>query len=104
MQAEDDDVAAIDWLAKDAAGKDRRREGKRIVGVAVRVFRDEQVIADQEGRNHRAGRDVERLKQERADDQCDDQGVNNHPHGLGESAFFPFCPGLHAHRPMVPFG
>jgi hypothetical protein len=30
--------------------------------------------------------------------------VNNHPHGLGESAFFPFCPGLHAHRPMVPFG
>ena len=101
-QAEHDHVAALDRLTDNAAGEDRRRERQRIMGVAVGIFRHEQIIADQQRRDHRAGRNIEGLKQEGADDQGDDERVEDHAYGFGESAFFPFCPGLHAHRPIVP--
>ena len=102
-QAEHDDVAAIDRLAENAAGENRRRERQRVMGVAVGIFGDEQIIADQQRRDHRPGRDIEGLKQKGADDKRDDQGVEDHAHGLGKSALFPLGPGLHAHRPIVPF-
>ena len=68
-------------------GKQRRRERQRIVAVAVGVFRDEQIVADQQRLLHRAGGDVERLEQEGADDERDDQRVEDHAHGLGNAAF-----------------
>ena len=100
-QAEHHDVAALRLRGEKAAGKDRRRERQRVVGIAVGIFGDEQIIADQQGRNHRAGRNIEGLKQKGADDERDDQGMEHHAYCLGESALFPFGSCLHAHRPVV---
>ena len=101
-QPEHHHVAATDRLADNAAGENRRRKWQRVMGVAVGIFRDEQIIADEQRRNHRAGRDIERLKQEGADDERDNQRMDDHAYGLGESTLLPLGPGLHAHRPMVP--
>src|SRR5262249_28067250 len=72
--------------------------------VTVGEFGNEQIIAHQERRNHRTGRNVERLKQKRADHQRDDQSMKYHAYCLGESAFFSFGSGLHAHRPIISYG
>ena len=55
----------------------RRPNGKRIAAVAVGELRDEQVVADQQGRHHRAGRNVEGLEQEGADDERDEQRIDD---------------------------
>ena len=47
------------------------REG--IAAVAVAELGDEQIVADQQRRLHRAGRDVERVVEEGAEDQRDQQ-------------------------------
>src|SRR5262249_7090978 len=60
-----------------------------------------EIIADQESRLHRSGRNIERLEKECADDKCNQEGVKNHAPGLGNSAFFSFCSGSHAHVPLV---
>ena len=77
-QPEHHDVAALRLRGQETAGKERRRERERVVRIAVGIFRYEQIIADQQCRDHRAGRDIERLKQESADHQRDDQGVEHH--------------------------
>ena len=59
------------------------------MAVAVGVFGYEEIVADQERRLHRAGRDIEGLKQEGADHKRDDQRVKDHASGLGNAAFFP---------------
>ena len=81
----------------DAAGEQRRRERERIFAVAVGIFRDEQVVADQQRLLHRPGRNVERLEQEGADHQRDDERVEDHAHRLGDAAFFSLRARRHAH-------
>src|SRR5262249_1195919 len=58
-------------------------------------------IADQQRRLHGARRNIERLKQEGADDEGDDQGVKDHPQRLGKAAFLALLLSGHAHRPLV---
>src|SRR5215472_11651090 len=72
--------------------------------VAVGEFRHEQVVADQERGNHRTGRNIERLKQEGADDHRYDQSVKHHPYCLSKATLFPFGSGLHAHWPVISNG
>jgi hypothetical protein len=62
---------------------------------------NEQIVADQQRRDHRTGWDVEGLKQKGADDQRDDEGMKHHAHRLGEATLFLFGSSLHAHRPIV---
>ena len=45
------------------------------MGVAIGVFRHENIIADQQGRHHAAGRDEKRLEQEGADDHRDQRRI-----------------------------
>ena len=61
------------------------------MAVAIGVFRHEQVIADEQCRLHRAGRDVERLEQEGPDDQRDDAGVDQQADEFADAAFFALC-------------
>ena len=68
-ELEDDDVAALRLRRPDAAREQVRPNGKRVAAVAVGVFGDEQIVADQQRRDHRAGRNVEGLEQEDPDDQ-----------------------------------
>src|SRR4030095_11993668 len=65
--------------------------------VAVRIFRDEQVIAHQKRRLHRSRGDVERLEQEGADHERDQESVDDDADGFTQTAFR-FCAGGHAHR------
>ena len=65
-------------------------EGDRVIRVAVGIFRHEDIIADQQGRDHRSRRDVERLKQQRAYNERDGERLdetlivsNNPPSSLG---------------------
>ena len=51
------------------------REG--IAAVAVAELRDEEIVADQERRLHRAGRDIERMEQEGAEDERDQQRLDD---------------------------
>ena len=96
-QAEHDDVAARRLGAEDAPRKQRRRQRNRIVAVAVGIFRDEQIVADQQRRLHRSRGDVEGLEQEGADHQRDQQSMDDDADGFTQAAFR-FCPGCHAHR------
>ena len=57
------------------------------MAVAIGIFRDEKIIADQQRRFHRAGRDIEGLEQEGADDERDDKRVKDHAPGFGDTAF-----------------
>ena len=67
------------------------------MAVAVGVFRDEQVVADQKRRLHRTRRDVEGLEQEGADHERYQESVDDDTDGFTQAAFS-FCPGCHAHR------
>ena len=96
-QAEHHDVAAVRLRAEDAAREQRRRQRNRIVAVAVGIFRDEQVIAHQQRRLHRSRGDVERLEQEGADHERDQESVDDDADGFAQAAFR-FCAGGHAHR------
>src|SRR5438477_7703589 len=71
--------------------------------IAVGEFRNEEIIADQKGRNHRAIRNIERLKQESADHQCNDQGMEDHAYCFGKATLFPFGSGLHTHQPVISY-
>src|SRR5271170_5218538 len=46
--------------------------------IAVCIFRDEEIVADQQRRDQRAGGNVERLEQEGAHDEGDDERLNDH--------------------------
>src|ERR1043166_724152 len=66
--------------------------------VAVGVFRDEERIADQEGRHHRFGRDMEGLEQEGADEDDEDQDRQPEPHRPYDRAFVPLRLRSRIHR------
>lgn len=83
---EDDDVAAGGQAAEDAAGEQRRRERQREMAVAIGVFGDEQVVADQQRRDHRAAGDVERLERDGADADGDQHGVEDGLRVVDEAA------------------
>src|SRR4029453_13992322 len=82
------DVAALRRARPDPPREQVGRERQRVVAVAVRVFRDEQIVADEQRLLHRAGWNVERLEQKGADDEGDDQRMNDHADGLADAAFF----------------
>ena len=63
--------------AEDAAREERRAEGERVAAVAVGKLRDEQIVADQQRRLHRARGDVEGLEEEGAHDQRDQQRLDD---------------------------
>src|SRR5256885_15529634 len=72
------------------------------MAVSVRIFRDEQIVADEQCRLHRSRRDVEWLEQEGADDERDDQRVEDHAYRFGNAAFLPLLVRRYAHLPFVP--
>ena len=87
-QLEDDDVAARRHTGENpplerdraefvrlAAETDGEIEG--ISAVAIAQLVDEQIIADQQGRDHRSRGNVEWLEEEGADDEGDEQGLEN---------------------------
>ena len=54
------------------------------MAVTVGIFRNEEIIADQEGRLHRAGRNVEGLEQEGPDHERDNQRMDDDADGFTE--------------------
>ena len=80
------DIAAMRRTRQDPAGKQRQSEGQRIAAVAIGKFRHEQVIADQQCRDHRSRRDIERLIGDGADHQRDQHRINNGFDGLEKPA------------------
>jgi hypothetical protein len=73
------------------------------VAVAIGIFRHKKIIADQQRRLHRPGRNIEGLEEEGADNERNDQGVKDHASGFGNTAFFSLCSCCHAHLPLHPF-
>src|SRR5262249_33616756 len=69
---------------------------------AVAVFGDEEIIPDQQRIAHRPGRNVERLKQKRADHEGDQQRMDHHAHGFGKPALFTLLFGRYAHGLGLP--
>ena len=67
------------------------------MAVAVRIFRDEQIVADEQRRLHGARRNIERLKQERPDDERNDQRMDDHADGFANAAFFALRAGRYTH-------
>src|SRR5262249_47957975 len=69
-QLEDDNVAALRQRAPETAeGRKILAEGQRETAVAVGVFRDEEIVADEQRILHRPRGNVEGLEQERPYDQ-----------------------------------
>src|SRR5277367_3453089 len=66
------------------------------MAVAVRVFRDEEIVADQKRRLHRSRGNVEWLKQEGANDEGNQERMNDDADGFAQAAFG-FGAGCHAH-------
>ena len=85
-QLEHGDIAALRRVAEDAAREQRRRERQREMRVAVAEFRHEQIVADHQCRDHRAGRDVERLEGDGADADGDERGIDDGLDVLDQSA------------------
>jgi hypothetical protein len=100
-QAEHHHVAALRLGAENAAGEQRRRQRQRIMAVAVAVFRDEQIVADQQGGLHRSRRNIERLEQQRSNHERDEEGVDDDAPAFDEPALFAFAVGGYAHWPLI---
>src|SRR5262249_9929234 len=56
---------------------------------------------DEQGRLHRARRDVERLEQERADDERNDRRLDQHPPHFGEAALLAPLLGRNGHGFLI---
>ena len=78
---EDHHVAALRIAGEDAPVERADRERAGVARIAVRHLVDEQEVADQERRLHRARRDPERLEEQGADDAGEQQRVDD---GLDE--------------------
>ena len=89
-QFEDGDIAAFRLAFKDPAFEDRRAERQRMSAVTERIFGHEQIIADQEGRNHGSGRDIERFEQKGSNDDRKKHGVDYGTYGFAKGARFRF--------------
>jgi len=76
-EAEYDDVATLRLTAEDSALEQVRRERQRILRIAVGELVDEDVVADQQRRHHRARRNGEGLEQDRADDHRQEQSLDD---------------------------
>src|SRR5215475_9861777 len=71
------------------------------MAVAIGKLRDEEIVTDEQRLLHRAGRDVEGLKQKGADDQRDNERMEDHAHGFAHAPFLPLCAGRHTHVPLI---
>ena len=74
--------------AEDTPFEERRAEGHRVAAVAVGEFRHEDEVALEQGRDHRARRNVEGLEEERADHHRDQQRERDGLDGLEEAVLF----------------
>src|SRR3546814_3513088 len=70
----------------DPAGNQRKRERQRMPAVAVGHLRNEQIVADQQGRDHRSGRDIEGLVGKCTNDKGDAYGDQDRTDHLAEAA------------------
>src|SRR5262249_33609658 len=96
-QLEYDDITALRLLGPDAAGEQIEPEGEGIAAIAVAIFRHEQIVADEQRRDHRARGNIEGLKEENPHDQREDQRVNDDADSVSHAASrFPVL-GLYAH-------
>ena len=86
------DVAALRRVAEHPAREEAHRKREGVLAVAVRVLRDEQIVADQQGRDHRAGRDVERLDREGTDHHGNQHGIDDRAHGFAPAACLVLSP------------
>ena len=89
-QLEHHHVAALRFAAEDPAVEQRQSQRKGKAAVAVGIFRDEEIVADEKRGNHRARRNVERLEREGSHHQCDQDRVEDDFDGLGNSSLFLF--------------
>jgi hypothetical protein len=89
-QLEDHDVAALRLPGKDASLKGNDAPGESVAAVAVGDLRDEEIVADEQGRLHRARWDVEGLKEEDADNRRQDQRLGDNLGCLAPRAFARF--------------
>ena len=85
-QLEHDHVAAVGLLGPDAPGEQVGPEREGIAAVAVAVFRHEQIVADEQRRDHRARRNVEGLEQEDPHEKRKDQRVDDDADGVLHAA------------------
>ena len=76
-ETEDGDIAALWFACENAAFEEVRREGQRILRIAVGELVDEDVVANQERRHHRAGRNCEGLKEHGPDHHRQQQGLDD---------------------------
>ena len=83
-QLEDDDVAALGIVAEDAAVEQRQPEADGVLAVSIGEFGHEQIIADQQRRDHRARGNVEGLVEEGADAEGDDHRIDKGAHRLAQ--------------------
>src|ERR1700733_3194867 len=81
---EDDHVAALRLRCEDATGYGRESERERVAAVAISELLDEQIVADEQRRLHRAGRNVERLEKEGADHERNKERVDDRLDGFGK--------------------
>ena len=59
-----------------------------MIGIAVGIFGHKKIITDQQGRDHRAGWNIEWLKQKGAHDQGDQQRLEDNLQGIALAALF----------------
>ncbi len=71
--AEDDDVAAIRQALEDAAREGGKAEQQAVARIAVRPFGDDEIVADEESREHRARGNAERRHDEAAEGPGEDR-------------------------------
>ena len=84
-QLEDGDVAPFGFRAKDPSGNRHGAERERVSGIAVAVFRDEEIIPDQQGRDQRSCRDVEGLEEERPNHKRYQQRLDDNLDGFPQA-------------------
>ena len=81
-------IATLWRPRQDSTVGDIRAERDRVVRIAVAEFRDEQVVALVQAGIHRIGGNIERLVQERAHDQGDQDGIEDRLQRAAGIGFF----------------
>src|SRR5208337_4886859 len=97
---EDDDVTPMRIGEQNAPLEQVQTKGERVSAISVAVFRDEEVIANEKRWDHGAGRDVERLEEKNANDDCNGNGLQEHDGEIESAALFLFLGDFrfHAHH------
>src|SRR5262249_18915776 len=95
---EDGDITSLWQAAEDTPGKWRPAQRQRIARIAIAVFRNEQIVADEQGGDHAAGGNVEWLIGDGPHHDGDDAGIDDRLDILDPGAGFAL--GLYLGRHM----